>query len=233
LINKHGGNVYIFGYDYVWPHKLAEAILETVPEHGGKVVGKEFTPFGVKDFSPTLERIKESGAELLVLIQPGKDGFEFLNQFYDSENKDNVKILAIAASEDYLDALPAHILEGIYTGLHFFASLETKRAKDFVKRFQTKFGKEKIPTYSTESHYGSIKLLAAAIDDVGSLDKEKIIDTMEQKKFETGGGFASVRKDHHFNLPMFLAEFENGTLQVKKDFGIIVPGDQRVSVKPE
>lgn len=227
ILDRHGRSVFIFGYDYVWPHKLASRVEQEVPRLGGEVVGKSFTRFGVKDFAPVLSSIRASGADVLVLIQPGVDGFEFIRQFKSSGLGEQVAILAIAADEDYLRALPAADLEGIYTGLHFFASLQTERARAFVRQFQARYGSHEIPTYATESHYGLIRLLAAAIEKSGSTDKERIIDAMAKTGFDSGGGRVRARADHHFDLPMFLARFTDGELPVLKSLGVISPSDQR------
>jgi len=37
------------------------------------------------------------------------------------------------------------------------------------------------------------------------------------------------RVDHHFNLPMYLAEFSQRQLNVIREFGIITPSEQRQS----
>ena len=50
---------------------------------GGKVAGKEFTPWGVKEFAPVIRRIKDRGAKVLVFALPGADGITFIRQAED------------------------------------------------------------------------------------------------------------------------------------------------------
>jgi len=227
LLKKNGKSVYIFGYDYIWPQNLAKVLTREVPKNGGKIVGKEFTPFGVTDYSKTLQRIKDKGSKLLVLILPGKDGFEFIRQFNSFGLQGKVRILAIAADESYLNALSGKDLEGIYTGLHYFASLDKDSSRHFVQSYQKKYGDKNIPTYSTVAHYQLIKLLATGIESAGSLDREKMILGMENQQLVTASGMAQSRADHHFSLPMFIAEFTDGQLLVRKNLGIVNPPDQR------
>jgi branched-chain amino acid transport system substrate-binding protein/urea transport system substrate-binding protein len=54
-----------------------------------------------------------------------------------------------------------------------------------------------------------------------------LIDAMEGASIESGGGVVRVRDDHHFDLPMFLAQFNDGELSVRKSLGLIRPPDQR------
>ncbi len=227
MAKNYGPSFYIFGYDYVWPHEMTEAIKREVKKSNCKISGVEFTPFGIKDFSPTLKKIRESEAEVLMLILPGPDGFRFIRQFNESGLRKHVKIVAIASEETYLQALPPEELEGIITNVHFLSSLESKEAKSFVDRQKKMFGDNTVVTYSTESHYGLIKLLQKAIEKAGTVDKEKIIDAMENLTIIVGNGSVTMREDHHMNLNMIISEFTAGKLIAKKNIGLVIPGNQK------
>lgn len=223
----YGKSFYIFGYDYVWPHKMTEAIKRNADNIGGKVVAVEYTQFGVKDFAPTIQKIAKSGAKVLMLIVPGADGFTFIKQFTEFGLKDKVKIVALASDENYLKALTPDQSEGIFTALPFLASLEKPEAKDFVARQKKMFGPDTVVTWATASHYGLVKLLANAIEKSGGTDKEKIIDAMGNQTITVGNGEETMRaSDHHVVLNMLIGEFTGGKLVVKKDLGKIEPSDQ-------
>ena len=227
LGKKYGKTFYIFGYDYVWPHKMTAAIKSNVDKIGGKVVGIEYTPFGVKDFAPTIQKISRSGAKILMLIVPGADGFTFIKQFTDFGLKDKIKIVALASDENYLLALTAGQSEGIFTALPFLASLDKPEARDFVARQKKMFGHDTVVTWATGSHYGLIMLLKEAIDKTGSLDREKIIDNMGALTITVGNGPETMRaSDHHMILNMLIGKFTGGKLVVEKDLGSITPPDQ-------
>lgn len=80
------GNVYLYFF-YIRPHGMADAVQGVVQAAGGTIVGKEFSALGGKDFSPVLDRIKSSGADLLMLTLPGRDGFEFIRCPADQRGK--------------------------------------------------------------------------------------------------------------------------------------------------
>jgi branched-chain amino acid transport system substrate-binding protein/urea transport system substrate-binding protein len=223
----YGKSFYIFGYDYVWPHKMTEAIKRNVDKIGGKVVAVEYTPFGVKDYAPTIQKIAKSGANVLMLIVPGADGFTFIKQFTEFGLKDKIKIVALASDENYLKALTPDQSEGIFTALPFLAGLNKPEAKDFVARQKKMFGEDTVVTWATCSHYGLVKLLANAIQKSGGLDKEKIIDAMGEQTIMVGNGPETMRgSDHHVVLNMLIGEFTGGKLEVKKDLGTIEPSNQ-------
>ena len=224
---KYGKTFYIFGYDYVWPHKMTEAIKRNVDKIGGKIVGIEYTPFGVKDYAPTIQKIAKSGAKILMLIVPGADGFTFIKQFTDFGLKDKIKIVALASDENYLKALTPDQSEGIFTALPFLASLDKPESKEFVARQHKMFGPDTVVTWATGSHYGLIMLLKEAIEKAGSDDREKIIDNMGDLTITVGNGQETMRaSDHHMILNMLIGKFTGGKLVVEKDLGSITPADQ-------
>ena len=224
---KYGKTFYIFGYDYVWPHKMTEAIQRNVDKIGGKIVGIEYTPFGVKDYAPTIQKIAKSGANILMLIVPGADGFTFIKQFTDFGLKEKIKIVALASDENYLKALTPDQSEGIFTALPFLASLNKPESKDFVARQHKMFGQDTVVTWATGSHYGLIMLLKEAIEKAGSDNREKIIDNMGDLTITVGNGQETMRaSDHHMILNMLIGKFTGGKLVVEKDLGSITPADQ-------
>ena len=225
---KHSGKKYfIFGYDYIWPHHMAEEISRQVNKHGGEIKGVEFTPFDVTDYTPVFTRIKASGADNLMLILPGKDGFNFLNQMAAFDFERDIKTVAFAADETYLSQVEPEALEGVMTALHFFSSWSNPVFDKFVKEYGIKFGKDKPVTYASKSHYDLVYFLESAIKKAGSIEQEKVIDAFEDLTLYANEAEVRLRPDHHFDLPMFLAKFSVGELNVIETLNTVSPKDQR------
>ncbi|NRB67149.1 MAG: substrate-binding protein [Vibrio sp.] len=227
LIDNVGKSFYIFGYDYIWPHRMADSIAESVKLNQGTVTDIEFTPFGVKDYTSVFEHIKNSGAETLMLILPGVDGFTFLSQMTSFDFGRPIQIVAFAADETYLSNLDNEDLEGVLTALHFFSQNDEPVLQKFVNDYKTFHGSESVVTYSSKSHYDLIYLLKAAIEKSGSVDKEAVINQLPGLTLYERELAIKLRHDHHFELPMYLGQFSQGQLKVVKRLGIIKPEDQR------
>lgn len=227
LIARNSTRFYVFGYDYIWPHKMTEHIRREVQAQGGTIADVEFTPFGVQDYSATFARIKASGATNLMLILPGQDGFNFLNQMSRYDFGRPITTVAFAADENYLTAVEPQALEGVLTALHFFSSKRTQAFDSFVSSYRARFGQNATPTYSSKAHYDLVYLLKAAIEKAGKLDREAVTDALQDLSLYQGESEVHLRADHHFDLPMYLARFQNGGVEVVKDLGRIAPHDQR------
>ncbi|ELP5727443.1 substrate-binding protein [Vibrio vulnificus] len=227
LAENVGSSFYIFGYDYIWPHRMSQRIVEEVEKVSGEISGIEFTAFGVKDYTPILQHIKTSGAKVLMLILPGSDGFNFLNQMKTFEFEREIQVVAFAADETYLSNVDPDSLQGVMTALHFFSSLDSNVAREFVQNYQRFHGSDAVVTYSSKAHYDLIYLMKEALEKSGRVDREQLLINLPGTTLYSGGDAVRLRDDHHFDLPMFLAQFQGDGLKVIKKLGVIKPEDQR------
>ena len=69
------------------------------------MVGEEYTPFGVKDFTSTVRKIEQSGAKVLVLDVVGADAITFVKQFVAAGGKTKTKLAWLGYSENYIPGL--------------------------------------------------------------------------------------------------------------------------------
>jgi branched-chain amino acid transport system substrate-binding protein/urea transport system substrate-binding protein len=131
LKDNYGDSFYLFGSDYVWPQKMNGRSTRS-GDIGGKVVGEEYTPFAVKDFTATVRKIEGSGAKVLVLSVVGADATTFVKQFVAAGVKSKCKIAWLGYSENYLSGLTTDESEGVVTMANFIATLDRPEAKDFA-----------------------------------------------------------------------------------------------------
>ena len=74
----------------------------------------------------------------------------------------------------------------------YFPTLNTKGNQAFVKAFTAKFGRA--PDYHAALAYASLKILADAVNKVGSLDQAKIRDALLNTSEGTVAGHFQVPK---------------------------------------
>src|SRR6185295_11277554 len=63
---NYGDTFYLIGSNFSWPQRMFQRVRPAVEKAGGRVVGEEFVPFGVKDFTSNLRKIEASGTNVLV-----------------------------------------------------------------------------------------------------------------------------------------------------------------------
>ncbi len=220
LKDNHGNSFYLFGSDYIWPRKMNEAIRKAVAKQGGNVVGEEYTPFGVKDFTSTVRKIEGSGAKVLVLTVVGADAITFVKQFTAAGVKAKCRLAWMGYSENYLPGLSKEEAEGVVFPANFIATLDKPEAKAFTAKAKKRFGDNAIVSNTMDAHYNLTRFFIEGLKKAGSDDKEKLIDALGGLQLQSGNGMVRLRpEDRHVDLNVLIAETVDGRMLLKKDIG--------------
>ncbi|QRN81929.1 MAG: ABC transporter substrate-binding protein, partial [Nocardiopsis sp. BM-2018] len=74
-------DLFVVGDDYVWPRSTSRSVRAYARELGMRVVGESFVELGTEDFGPTLERVRGSGADTVLMLLVGQDAVAFNRLF--------------------------------------------------------------------------------------------------------------------------------------------------------
>jgi urea transport system substrate-binding protein len=220
---RAGASFYMFGADYVWPQKMFEAAEIIVTSLGGTVAGKEFTPWGVKEFAPVIRRIKDSGAKVLVFALPGADGITFIRQAEELGLLKNVTVAFLGFAETYLGAFGEGKGQNMWVTVPFAASLDLPGVRAFVAKIRKSAGESVPISHYAFTHYNSLIASKAALEKSGKASSEALVDGLEGLAIDSPTGKVTVGQDHHVTMEMFLAKTEGSGLAVVKTLGPIAP----------
>ena len=221
---RFGSSFYMFGADYVWPQKMFATAATLIEGLGGTVAGTEFTPCGVKEYAPVIRRIRESGARVLVFALPGADGVTFIKQAEELGLLADVTVAFLGFAETYLGAFGPGRGQNMWVTVPFASSLDTPAVHDFVQRAAASAGEAVPVSHYAFTHHSALKAVKEALDKVGRVDREALVDGLEGLSFGTSTGPLSIgAEDHHVTLPMFLARTEGDGLAVVDQLGAIAP----------
>ncbi len=224
LARTKGTSFYCFGADYVWPQKMFAHAEKLVAGLGGTIVGKELTPFGVKEFAPVIRRIEASGAKVLLFALPGADGITFIRQAEDLGLLQKLTVGFLGFSEAYLGAFGPGKGQDMYVAVPFVASSEATGPRDFVARIRARAGKETVVSHYVMTHWLALTALARAVEKVGRIDREAVVEGLEGLTVEAPTGPVTIgAKDHHVTLAMFLARTEGDRLVTVEALGPQAP----------
>jgi branched-chain amino acid transport system substrate-binding protein/urea transport system substrate-binding protein len=230
LRETYGDTFYLFGSDYVWPRKMNEAIRTAVAQAGGTVVGEEYTPFGVKDFTSTVRKIDGSQAKVLVLTVVGADAITFVKQFVAAGVKAKTRLAWMGYSENYLPGLTRDESEGIVTVANFIGTLDRPEARAFADKVRKRFGPNAVVSNTVDAHYMLTRFFIEGVKKAGSDDRERILDAMVDLSLLSGNGQVRLRpEDRHVDLNVLIAETRDGQLVLKKYIGPVKAPSQCAS----
>ncbi|MFT3815920.1 MAG: branched-chain amino acid ABC transporter substrate-binding protein [Acidovorax sp.] len=188
-------SVYLLNQNYSHGQQVAKYFKEGIAKQRPdvKVVGEDYVALGqVKDFSPYVAKIKESGASAIVTGNWGPDMTLFMKALADAGLKTPVYAYyagvsgtptALAASGDKLQVYQIAYNHSNYTG----------RMNDLALGFKKKFNDDMY----TFSVYDALVMLSHAMAQAKTTDAVKVAAALDGLKFKGFNGDTEVRKDDH------------------------------------
>jgi ABC-type branched-subunit amino acid transport system substrate-binding protein len=217
--------------DYTYGHTVTKSVNDYLTEHGGwKMVTNQVSPLGALDYSSYLLNIANSGADLLVNVNWGRDAVLSIQQAQKFGILDKMKLVVPYQIPFLAPEVGGNLLAGVYAATDFWWTLEDKYplAKMFVESFRKKWGYN--PEWGANNAYMSFALWADAVEHAGSFYPPDVIKSYEEgRKLESTVGEVYFRKeDHQLVRPVIIVQGKKASdMKNKEDFWQveeIVPG---------
>lgn len=151
----------LVGPDYIWPRVSHRIARRCIVAGGGQVVGEAVVPFGSSDYTKVFDRLRQNGADTILISMVGQDAVEFNRAFARSGLARRVLRLSCAIEENQLLAIGAENTENMHVVLGYFESLQTDANFAFKERYAARFG-ARAPTLNSigQSLYEGLHFLA-------------------------------------------------------------------------
>jgi urea transport system substrate-binding protein len=229
LQDRFGGKQwFVVGDDYIWPRQLGQVTRSVVTQAGGSVAGEQFVPLGTTDFSSVIQKVRSSGANVVMMALVGSDAVAFVKQMASFGLNDKVKTFGLAMLDNTLPAAKGSA-DGLIAAYGYFDALDTPSNKKFLADLRAKYGQDAaLQTTLSESTYEGVHLWAEAVDKAGSTDPDKVITAMGGQSFDGPRGNVTVDgSNRHVAQHVYVGEAQpDGTYKIIKDFGVVQPGPQ-------
>lgn len=216
---------YLIGNDYNWPRDTNALATDYIAQAGGTVVGEEYLPFTVSEFDSSLQRIKESGADAVLVTLVGGASVGF-NVSYAGFGLDEHAIrLGTLIEENTLAGIGAENSNGLYSSSGYFASIETDTAAAFSESYTAAYGADAPALNSLgQSTYEGLQLLAALGNKAGSLDVAAMDDAAEGTTWDTPRG-SNTLVGRHVAQTIYLADGTGGAFDIVTSFDNVSSSD--------
>ena len=129
MMEKFGKKVYTIAADYNFGQISAEWTRDLVKKQGGEVVGEEFIPLGVSQFSQTIQNIQKAKPDWLMTLNVGAAQDSFFEQA--AAAKLNLPMAQLDQGHAGLraQALPAAGLQNMHAAANWFEEIDTPAAQ--------------------------------------------------------------------------------------------------------
>ncbi len=180
--------------DYTYGHTVTKSVNDFLTEKGGwTMVTNQVSPLGSPDFSSYLLNVANSGADVLINVNWGRDAVLSIQQAQKFGIFEKMKLVVPYQVPFLAPEVGGNLLAGVYAATDFWWTLEDKYplAKMFVEAFEKKFGSK--PEWGAENAYVSFAHWARMVEDAGSFYPPDVI-----KAYEKGETIPSLVGDVHY-----------------------------------
>ena len=222
---KGASKWYLIGNDYNWPRDTNAAAKGYIAEAGGEVVGEEYLPFTADNFDSNLAKIKDSGANAVLITLVGGASVGFNRAFASFGLAEGVTRLGTLIEENTLAGIGAENSTNLFSSAGYFGSIDTPAAKAFAQRYFDKFGADAAALNSLgQSCYDGLLLLDALAEKAGSLEAAAMDAAADGTSYDGPRGTA-VMSARHVSKDIYLAEADGAAFKVVETFANVAPGD--------
>ena len=215
---------YLIGNDYVWGRNTNAAAKGHIEKTGAKVVGDEYLPFTVDNFDASLARIRDSGADAVLVSLVGGASVGFNKAFASFGLADKALRLGTLIEENTLAGIGIANAKNLYSSAGYFANIQTPAATAFAQAYAKRFGPQ-APALNglAQSTYEGFLMLEAIAKKAGALNVAKMDAAAEGASYSGPRG-AVTMKARHVEQDIYLADVSDKGFRVVKTFPRIGSG---------
>ena len=219
LMEKYGKKVYTIAADYNFGQISAEWVRNLVKKNGGTMVGEEFIPLSVSQFSQTIQNIQKAKPDVLMTLLVGANQASF----YEQQAAANLNVpmgssVNVGQAYEHKRFKPP-ALKDMYVTANYIEEIDSPESKDFVTRFHAKFPKEPYINQEAANAYNVVYLYKNAVEKAKSADMKAVRKALEGGDICTTGASGKVcidPKSHHQSHTIYL-------VHVKADHSVEIP----------
>ncbi|KGB80831.1 urea ABC transporter substrate-binding protein [Rhodovulum sp. NI22] len=219
MMETYGKKVYTIAADYNFGQISAEWVRQIVDENGGEMVGEEFIPLGVSQFSQTIQNIQAAKPDFVVTLLVGTAQ----SSYYEQAGAANLALpmassVNVGQGYEHKRFTPPS-LANMYATVNYIEEVDTPESKAFVEKWHAKFPDEPYINQEAENSYAAVYLYKLMVERAKSTDLEAIRGVIAEGDicFDAPEGEMCIDpKSQHTSHTIYLA-------QVTEDHSIAFP----------
>jgi urea transport system substrate-binding protein len=192
-----------------------------------------YTPFGHSDWQSIVADIKRFGSQgKMTAVVSTINGDANVPLYRELGNQgvsaENIPVVAFSVGEEELSGIDTKPLVGHLAAWNYFMSVEDKSNSDFIAKWKAFIKDDKrVSNDPMEAHYIGFNMWVKAVEKAGSVDPDKVIDSIIGVKAPNlTGGMSEMLPNHHITKPVLIGEIQgDGQFATVWQTEGLVPGD--------
>ncbi|WP_375465182.1 urea ABC transporter substrate-binding protein [uncultured Methylobacterium sp.] len=212
MMEKFGKRVYTIAADYNFGQISAEWVRDIVKENGGEMVGEEFIPLGVSQFSQTIQNIQKAKPDILMTLLVGTAQASY----YEQAAAANLKVpmgssVNVGQGYEHKRFQPPS-LANMYVTTNYIEEVDSPGSKAFLAKWKAKFPNEPYVNQEAENSYHAVYLYKQMVERAdGSTkraDLRKVIAAGDVCVEAPEGKVCIDPKSQHVSHTIYLAKVD-------------------------
>ncbi len=212
MMEKFGKRVYTIAADYNFGQISAEWVRNIVKENGGEMVGEEFIPLGVSQFSQTIQNIQKAKPDILMTLLVGTAQASY----YEQAAAANLKVpmgssVNVGQGYEHKRFQPPS-LANMYVTTNYIEEVDTPQSKAFLAKWKAKFPNEPYVNQEAENSYHAVYLYKQMVERANGstkrADLRKVIAAGDVCVDAPEGRVCIDPKSQHVSHTIYLAKVD-------------------------
>ena len=211
MMETYGNKVYTIAADYNFGQISAEWVRNIVKENGGEMVGEEFIPLGVSQFSQTIQHIQNAKPDFVVTLLVGSAQASYYEQAA-AANVDLPMASSVNVGQGYEHKrFTPPSLKDMYVTTNYIEEVDTPASKAFLEKFHAKFPDEPYVNQEAANSYIAMNLYKQLVERAKTTDHDALRKVLAEGDVCFDGPSGNVcldPKSQHMSHTIFLAKVE-------------------------
>jgi len=209
MMETYGKKVYTIAADYNFGQISAEWVRQIVKEKGGEMIGEEFIPLGVSQFSQTIQNIQKAKPDVLITLLVGAAQASYYSQAAAAGLKVPMgSSVNVGQGYEHKRFAPPS-LANMYATVNYVEEVDTPESKAFVAKWKAKFPGEPYINQEAENSYLAIYLYKQMVERAKSTKRDEIRKVIAQGDvcFDAPEGKVCIDpKSQHMSHTIYMAK---------------------------
>ena len=188
-----------------------------LPRFKSEILTEDYYKEGEVDFRSVLSKIRDSGAQAIIMYGNADSTPIVGRQMIEVGIAGKIPLIGNAEfnTASTIKAAPK-ALEGAIEAAAWLPAFDSPKSKAFVEKFIAEYGEA--PNNHAYVHWETVHLLAKAIEQANSIDRDKVRAALSAIHYESAVGEVTFDDHNQARLPMILLEVEKGKPVIKGTF---------------
>ncbi len=207
-MEQFGNRIFLIGSDSVFSRTANRLIRSLVASHGGSIVGERYALPGGQDLREIIADVRQTPPSAVINTLDGDNNVVFYRQYSAAGLLPaQIPVVATSVTEPELEPVATAAAGHFFCG-SYFPSLDTQENRDFVRRFQDRYGAGRRVSAGVVTAYTQLYLWKQAVERAGSFNAPAVRGCLPGCGLRSPMGEVRIEANRHCSMPVRIGRLE-------------------------